>query len=190
VLGPRATTPFYATPYSNAPFVDTRPTRGGVLIIDDDIDFDFDDGESESDIDVYDDEAEDTDNAENLHTEADDDDSSMADLGTAPYQTQSQESWQDGQVPEAPEAPEDEPWPGIEDVENRNPDCELGVEMNVHVDDDIMADEDVGDRLTTANPDEDDTQSQGSSVPSEYPSNQPPWVTSGREQEFRVFGDR
>ncbi|KAI3316717.1 hypothetical protein HD806DRAFT_421447 [Xylariaceae sp. AK1471] len=174
VLGPRATTPFYATPYSNAPFVDTRPNRGGVIIDDDNIDFDFDGAESGSDIDVYDDEAGDQDNNENLDGEEDEDedDSSMADLGHASYPTQSRESWQDGQ---APEAPEDEPWPGIEDVENRNPD------VNIHVDDDVMTDDDACG---------DDTQSQGSSVPSEYPSNQPPWITSGREQEFRVFQDK
>jgi hypothetical protein len=159
--------------------VDTRPSRGDVIIEDDDIDFDFDGVESGSDINVYDDEAEDHDSNNNMDDEEedggdddDDDDSSMADLGHDSYPSESHESWQDGQ---AAEAPEDEPWPGIDDVENRHPD------VNIHVDDDVMTEDDAGG---------DDTESMGSSLPSEYPSNEPPWVTSGREQEFRVFEDK
>ncbi|GAP83041.1 hypothetical protein SAMD00023353_0400360 [Rosellinia necatrix] len=165
VLGPRGTTPFYATPYSNAPFIDTRPGHDG-NILDDDMDSDFDGAESDSDIDVYDD--------EQLESEADGDDSSMADLGHDSYRSKQHESWQDGH------APEDEPWPGIEDVENRDPD------VSIHVDDDAMVDDDASSSLTTVNPVEHEAQSQGSSVPSEYPSNEPPWITSGREQEFRA----
>ncbi|KAI8624461.1 hypothetical protein F5Y19DRAFT_316182 [Xylariaceae sp. FL1651] len=186
VLGPRATTPFYATPYSNAPFVDTRPNRGGA-VVDDNIDFNFDASESSSDIDVYDDETDEDNGDGNINSEEDDDDSSMADLGTGPHQTQSQESWQDGQVPGAPE---DEVWPGIEDAENRNPTYDPGAGVVIRIDDDAMTDGDISDELATTKTEEHDTQSQGSSVPSEYPSNQPPWVTSGREQEFRVFEDK
>ncbi|KAJ2969921.1 hypothetical protein NUW58_g9854 [Xylaria curta] len=112
-FGPRAITPFYATPHSNVPFADTRPGRGGVNIVgdeddeDDDIDFDFDDVESGSSIDVYDDEA--AGNGKDQRLESDeDDDSSMVDLGHDSYE--SHESWQSGQ---APEALEDEPWGGI-----------------------------------------------------------------------------
>ncbi|KAK5632228.1 hypothetical protein RRF57_007942 [Xylaria bambusicola] len=164
---PRATTPSYATPHSNAPFVDTRPGRGDVNIFedDDDIDFDINVADSGSDADIYDDDNDD----EESGSELDGDDNSMADLGHDSYQTQSQESWQDGQ------APEDEVWRGCEDIENHNPD------VNIHVDDDAMTDADA---------DAHETQSQGSSAPSEYPSTQPPWVTSGREQEFRVFEDK
>ncbi|KAI0451100.1 hypothetical protein F5B21DRAFT_516952 [Xylaria acuta] len=173
ILGARGTTPFYATPYSNAPFVDTRPGRVGVNILDDDddIDFDFDAVESDSDVDVYEDEAVGDDNDGQLEGGMDEDDSSMADLGHDSYQTQSNESWQDGQ------APEDEVWPGIEDAENRNPD------VSIHVDDDAMTDDDAGRSLTAMDPDEHENHSQGSSVPSEYPSNQP-WAAGGREQAF------
>ncbi|KAI1148021.1 hypothetical protein F4825DRAFT_117010 [Nemania diffusa] len=161
VPGPRNTTPCYATPYSNAPFVDTRPGRGGANVLDDDdedLDSEFDAAESGSDIEVYDDEAVGDDK---LESGADDDDSSMADLGHDSYQTQSQESLQDGQ------APEDELWSGIEDVENRDPD------VSIHVDDDAMTDDDSSHSLMVVNLDDHEIHSQGSSVPSEYPSNQP-----------------
>ncbi|KAH8157192.1 hypothetical protein CIB48_g11054 [Xylaria polymorpha] len=173
ILAARGTTPFYATPYSNAPFVDTRPGRGGVNFIDDDdMDPDFDAAESGSDIDVYEDEAVGNDDDGQLQSDVDDDDSSMADLGHDSYQMQSNESRQDGQ---ATEAPEDEPWPGIEDAENRDPD------VDVHVDDDVMTDGTAAAGLAAMGPDEHENYSQGSSVPSEYPSNQPPWAASGRE---------
>ncbi|TGJ82073.1 hypothetical protein E0Z10_g6684 [Xylaria hypoxylon] len=181
MLSRRATTPFYATPHSNAPFVDTRPGRSEVNILeDDDIDLDFDVAESGSNAYIYEDDVGDE-NDEQLGKEVDRDDSSMADLGYDSYQSQSHESWEDGQ---ATEAPEDEPWPGIEDVENHNPD------LNIHVDDDAMMDGDADGNLAAADADRHETQSQQSSAPSEYPSNEPPWVTSGREQEFRVFEDR
>ncbi|KAI0479810.1 hypothetical protein F4859DRAFT_450627 [Xylaria cf. heliscus] len=174
VHGVRGTTPFYATPYSNAPFVDTRPGRNAVNAVDDDdFDFDFDEAESDSDIDVYEDEVVGHVEDKNLKGDVDDDDSSMADLGHDSYQTQSNESWQDGRTTEAPE---DEPWPGIEDAENRDPD------VSIHVDDDAMTDDDdaaAAGGLTTMDPDEHENHSQGSSVPSEYPSNQA-WAASGR----------
>lgn len=175
MLVPRGTTPFYATPHSNAPAVDTRLGRGGVDVFDD-IDFDLDatqsGAESGSDIDVYEDE--DVENYKDDHLERemdDDDDSSMADLGHDSYQAQSHESWQDGQCPE------DEPWPGIEDVENRDPDLIIGVG------DDAMTEVSAGSRVTVVNPDEHEIQSQASSGPSEYPSNEPPWAISERDQE-------
>ncbi|KAI0098713.1 hypothetical protein GGR51DRAFT_552444 [Nemania sp. FL0031] len=161
VLVRRGTTPVYATPYSNAPFVDTRPGRGGVDVHDDDMDFDFDPVESGSDIDVYDDEAADNNEGEQLGSDADDDDSSMADLGHDSEQTHSHDSSQDNHVPE-------DDWSGCDDIENRAPD------MSIHVDDDAMVDDDdAGRRMMTPSLDEHDVQSQGSSVPSEYPSNQP-----------------
>lgn len=166
VLGPRGATPSYATPHSNAPFIDARSGRGGVNAHnDDDIDFDISGAESGSDINVFE---------ECSGNETNDDDSSMVDLGHDCYQNEPTESWQEGQ------APEDEVWPGIEDEENRDP----GV--SIHVDDDVMVNAHDARGLTIDNLVEHDTESQGSSVPSEYPSNQPPWVTSGREQEFRV----
>ncbi|KAI0441340.1 hypothetical protein F4803DRAFT_523825 [Xylaria telfairii] len=172
ILAARGTTPFYATPYSNAPFVDTRPGRGGVSFYDDDdMDPDFDAAESGSDIDVYEDEAiSNNDNGQcQIDVDDGDDDSSMADLGS--YQMQSNESRQDGQATEAPE----DDWSGIQDAENRDPD------VNVRVDDDVMTDSAAAAGLATMNPDEHENYSQGSSVPSEYPSNRPPWVASGRE---------
>ncbi|KAI1362916.1 hypothetical protein F5Y08DRAFT_258979 [Xylaria arbuscula] len=147
----------YATPYSNAPFVDTRPGHGDVDIYEDvDIDFDFDAADSDgsssnSDTDVYDD------NDDELESELDGGDSFMADPDHDSYETHS---------------PVDDPRPGIEDIENQNPD------VNIHIDDDAMTD------------DAHETESQGSSAPSEFPSNQPPYITSGRSQEFRGFEDK
>ncbi|KAI0536988.1 hypothetical protein GGR58DRAFT_514162 [Xylaria digitata] len=172
IPGRRGTTPCYATPRSNAAFVDTRPGRGDVNILKDDID-DFNIAEGGSNADVYEDDVDEND--ENDENEADGDDSSMADLGDDSYHSQPHESWQDGQ------APEDEPWPGFDDVENHDPD------VNIHVDDDAMTDGDARGVLAAADADEHENQSQGSSAPSEYPSNQQPWITSG---EFRVFEDR
>ncbi|KAI1204674.1 uncharacterized protein F4807DRAFT_324609 [Annulohypoxylon truncatum] len=149
----RATTPFYATPHSNAPFFEARPGRGGVV----------DDGESGSGTDQdgqggeYMDEDEEDDSEKN--------DSPMLDFT---HVGESQESWQDGQLL----GPEDEPWPGIEDAENRDPDETI----DIHVDDDAMSDaEDLENR------------SQRSSVPSEYPSTHRAWT--GAEEAFRVYED-
>ncbi|KAI1402298.1 hypothetical protein F4819DRAFT_507782 [Hypoxylon fuscum] len=155
----RGTTPFYATPYSNAPFFETRTGRG-VVIIDDGGDM----GESGSGTDhsgdgeeYMDEDDEDEDSVNN--------DSPMVDLT---HPEDSQESWQDGQLP----GPEDEPWPGIEDAENRDPDFSI----DIHVDDDAM---DVADVFKN--------ESRGSSVPSEYPSTQRAWT--GAEEAFRVYED-
>ncbi|KAI0012326.1 hypothetical protein F4779DRAFT_85649 [Xylariaceae sp. FL0662B] len=157
----RGTTPFYATPYSNAPFVDTRPNRGVVIF--DDGDFDergsgtdpYDEGENEMDGDDGDDQSEYN-------------DSPMLDFA---HPDSSQESWQDGQQPGGPE---DEPWPGIEDAENRDPDLAI----DIHVDEDAMSDD--GDVA-------DGSESQQSSVPSEYPSTQRAWT--GGEELFQVYDD-
>ncbi|KAI1178675.1 hypothetical protein F4777DRAFT_586630 [Nemania sp. FL0916] len=167
----RALTPAYATPYSNAPPIGSRSSRNGAHVLeDDDMDFDFDSAESGSgsgsDIEIYDDEAVNNDNGNKMESDGDDDNRSMADLGNDSYQSQSQESWQDGQMLD------DEPWRGCEDLENRDQ------EINIHVDDDAMMDDDgdendLGGQMISA--DEHETQSQGSSVPSEYPSNRPLW---------------
>ncbi|KAI0434417.1 hypothetical protein F5Y09DRAFT_252096 [Xylaria sp. FL1042] len=177
VLGQRPTTP-YATPYSNAPLIDTRPGRGGVMILeDDDTELVLHNGQSGSDIDVYDDDG----NAlEELGNEVDGDDKSMVDLGHDSYPSRASGPWQDGQAPEALE----EDWPGCSDPKGHNPD------VNIHVDDDAMLDDDAGGDITTIHTDEHETESQGSSAPSEYPSNQPPWATSDREREFSVFEDK
>jgi len=173
-LGQRPTTPFYATPYSNAPFIDTRPNRDRT-VGDEAVDFAVEEDDI-SDIDVYDDEVGDSENVSLGDTE-NHDDSSMVDLG--------HESWQESQ---APDAPEDEPWPGIEDEENYDPHVDLGV--NIYVDDDVMTDINAGDDSAMSGAVEHETQSRGSSAPSEYPSTEPPWITSGRSQEFRVFEDK
>ncbi|KAI1123955.1 hypothetical protein F5Y10DRAFT_40780 [Nemania abortiva] len=169
VLVPRGKSPFYATPYSNAPFIDTRPGRGGVDVLDDDdIDFDFDAAESGSDIDVYDDEAAGNNNSEQSESDADDDDSSMVDLGHDSENSQPQGLSQDRQVPE-------DDWSGCEDIENRDPDVSIHIDEDAMVDDDDDDDDDddAGRGLMATSPDEHDIKSQGSSVPSEYPSNQP-----------------
>ncbi|KAI0842504.1 hypothetical protein F5Y06DRAFT_257793 [Hypoxylon sp. FL0890] len=156
VFAPRTSTPFYATPHSNAPFFETRPGRNVVIIDDGAM------GENGSGTDgeegEYMDEDEDDDSENN--------DSPMVDFSHA---DDSQESWQDGQQPGGPE---DEPWPGIEDAENRDPDETI----DIHVDDDAMSD---ADNLENA--------SQRSSVPSEYPSTQRAWT--GAEEAFRVYED-
>lgn len=150
----RATTPYYATPYSNAPFSEARAGRGVIAV---------DEGESGSGTDQdgqggeYMDEDEEDDSVNN--------DSQMLDFTHA---DESQGSWQDGQLP----GPEDEPWPGIEDAENRDPDETI----DIHIDDDAMSDaEDLENR------------SQRSSVPSEYPSTHRAWT--GAEEAFRVYED-
>ncbi|KAI2625615.1 hypothetical protein GGR54DRAFT_507923 [Hypoxylon sp. NC1633] len=161
----RGSTPFYATPYSNAPFLETRPGRNVVIV-----DNTGESGESGSGTDRYDegdefmneDDEEDSEDNDNDN----DNDSPMLDF-TNP--ADSQETWQDGQLPGGPE---DEPWPGIEDAENRDPDLTI----DIHVDDDAMSDaDDLAGR------------SRGSSVPSEYPSTQRAWT--GVEEGFRVFED-
>ncbi|KAI1812603.1 hypothetical protein GGS20DRAFT_524816 [Poronia punctata] len=185
--GLRATTPFYATPYSNAPFTSTRPYRGHGADGDGTVHFGVDEGDSGSEINIYEDDAMESDSEENIDFDEEErDDSSMVDLGHDTYRSRphsrprSNESWQEGQVPSAPE---DEPWAGIDDDENCDP------HINLYSVDDVMGGtQDEADTAMTS-ADEDETQSQGSSAPSEYPSTEPNWVTSGREQEFRIFED-
>ncbi|KAI8957779.1 hypothetical protein F5Y11DRAFT_67589 [Daldinia sp. FL1419] len=159
VFVPRNSTPFYATPYSNAPGFERRASRSVVIVDGGDI------GNSGSETEHHDGEE---------YMDEDDDsagDSPMVDFSHPEEDTQ--ESWQDGQL----RGTEDEVWPGIEDAENRHslPD------IDIHEDDDIMSGTDAFDREN-----EDDARSQGSSVPSEYPSNQP-WVDT--EEAFRVYED-
>ncbi|KAI2606161.1 uncharacterized protein GGS25DRAFT_523828 [Hypoxylon fragiforme] len=160
----RGTTPFYATPYSNAPVYETRPGRSVVII--DDVDDDM--GESGSGTDHEDggDGYMDEDEDEDADDTSENNDSPMIDMT---HPGNSQESWQDGQLP----GPEDEPWPGIEDAENRDPD--LGI--SIHIDDDAMTDAD-----------DFENDSQKSSVPSEYPSTQRAW-TGAEEGGFQVYED-
>lgn len=155
----RTSTPFYATPYSNAPFVEARSGRG-VIIIDDG----GDSGESGSGTDQN---GEFMDEDEDEDGDSENNDSSMVDFT---HPDHSQESWQDGQLPSRPE---DEPWLGIEDAENRDPDPGI----DIHVDDDAMSLADVF-----------EDESQKSSVPSEYPSTQRGWRDV--EEGFQVYEDK
>ncbi|KAI1380571.1 hypothetical protein F4677DRAFT_190952 [Hypoxylon crocopeplum] len=182
----RASTPFYATPYSNAPpFFEARPARGTV-IVDDGGDNDM--GESGSGTDH--DEGEYMDEDDNDDDDDDDDDDDGTENNDSPmldftHPEGSQESWQDGQMPSG--GPEDEPWPGIEDAENRDPDRGI----DIHVDDDAMSDDDDDDDvddLENQNANANANASQRSSVPSEYPSTQRAW-TGAVEDGFRVFED-
>ncbi|OTB06965.1 hypothetical protein M426DRAFT_71919 [Hypoxylon sp. CI-4A] len=161
----RATTPYYATPYSNAPFFEARHARSSNNVI-------IDDGGSgtEGEGEYMDEDQDDDDEDGEEFEDEDNNDSPMLDF-THPEDEQEQESWQNSQLP----GPEDEPWPGIEDAENRDPDLTIhgdmnsgeNIEIDIHVDDDAM--------------------SRRSSVPSEYPSTQRAW--NGAEEEFRVFED-
>ncbi|KAI1735474.1 hypothetical protein F4680DRAFT_305819 [Xylaria scruposa] len=159
---PRGMTPYYATPHSNAPYIDTRPGHGDVNIEADDIELDIYSSESDGDVDIYEDEAVGDDDTERSESGADDDDSSMVDLGHDSYHTQSNESWQEGQ------APEDELWLGIEDAENRDPD------VSIHVDDDAMTEDEAAADSKATDLDEHDNHSQGSSAPSELPVGRQP----------------
>ncbi|XXH03760.1 hypothetical protein Hte_010166 [Hypoxylon texense] len=192
----RPTTPFYATPYSNAPFFEARPGRGGLVIIDDGGDAGasgsgtdrdgeggeeyMDEGENDNDNDDDDDGDDDVGSEHN--------DSPMLDF-THPDSSQESSSWQDGQLPGAPE---DEPWPGIEDAENRDPDVVDAID--IHVDEDAMSvsDDDDDDGFAEDDENENDMNEnesrEGSSVPSEYPSTQRAW-TGAAEDVFRVYED-
>ncbi|KAI0389507.1 hypothetical protein F5Y17DRAFT_448762 [Xylariaceae sp. FL0594] len=178
-FGQQGTAHFYATPHSNATYMDTWPNRDRA---DDDDDEDSDFAMEEDGIDVYDEMDEDVDDVDDDDDDDDDGDDSSMVLGRDSSQTN--ESSQNGQ---APEAPEDEPWPGIEDEENFDPDA--GVGIDIYVDNDVV-DEGEEDEDSAMVAVEEDTQSEGSSAPSEYPSTEPPWITSGRSQEFRVFKQR
>ncbi|KAI1761619.1 hypothetical protein GGR53DRAFT_524935 [Hypoxylon sp. FL1150] len=161
--------PFYMTPHSNAPF-DARSGRGPFIIDDDGESGSSTDHEGEEEEDDMDeDEAENEDDDDDKDNSKHFDDSPMLDFELQETQD-SQESWQDGQLVGGPE---DEPWPGIEDAENRDPADDA---INIHLDDDVdMSGED------------DAGESQGSSVPSEYPSTQRAWT--GAEEAFRVYED-
>ena len=207
----RGTTPYYATPYSNAPLAETRSNRACVVLYDDGAGYD-DDGRG-TDTDPYGDELDvdfddvDVDVNEDDNSEDEYNDSPMLDLAQqhnaqilAQHQHSSaipsgESSWQDGR-------PEDEPWPGIEDAENRDPavvvsaaahnssfnqsqdlDLDLGLrssggfddfDIDIHVDEDAMSDADAG-----LDPDDDDNHGEGASprrqsrAPSSAPSEYP-----------------
>lgn len=162
----RQTTPFYyATPYSNAPPVETRSNRG-MMEQDDDhgsgTDCPYEDGQGSED-----------------DSDDEDEDSPMLDLGHPRriYEDSGDEEWQGAQQ----QLPEDEPWPGIEDEENRDPEVLAYDSVDVYVDEDAMSD------VLDVEAQNVDTASQRSSVPSEYPSTQRAW-TDGVE-EFRVYED-
>ncbi|KAI0134746.1 hypothetical protein BJ170DRAFT_215460 [Xylariales sp. AK1849] len=191
----RQITPFYyATPYSNAPFVETRPNRGVGM----DPDNDEDHG---SGTDYLYEDGGDPRGSEDGDSEDHDGDSPMLDLGHPRRRVHDSgdeiehEDWHGAQR-NANTLPEDEPWPGIEDGENRDPealafDSEV---VDVYVDQDAMSDMlDVDASIGGGDAPLDEAhglgegQSQSSSVPSEYPSTQRAW-TDGKE-EFRVFED-
>ncbi|KAI1389564.1 uncharacterized protein F4822DRAFT_205109 [Hypoxylon trugodes] len=156
----RPLTPFYATPYSNAPYVEARNSRSIPNIDEGD-----DVGESGSGTEPNEEEGEYMDEDQDEYSENNDNDSPMIDF----THQDSQESWQDGQLHSRPE---DEPWLGIEDAENRDPNHII----SIHVDDDAMSDaDDLG------------NESQRSSVPSEYPSTQRAWIDA--EEAIRVYED-
>lgn len=168
----RGTTPYYATPYSNAPIVDTRPNRACVVIYDDGAGFE-DEGRG-TDTDPFGDELDvDFDDVEGFDDQSEDEyqDSPMLDLAQqhnaqilsaqqhSSAMQSGESSWQDGR-------PEDEPWPGIEDAENRDPTTTTAAAMpsssfnqtqdfglrssgafddfdiDIHVDEDAMSDAD------------------------------------------------
>ncbi|KAH9900263.1 hypothetical protein F4778DRAFT_167532 [Xylariomycetidae sp. FL2044] len=168
VAGGRAPTPaYYATPYSNATgFVDTR--RGpGILVMDGDFEMYEDEDvelEDEGDIDLGFYEDDEGDDPFGFDEEEDDDeeeeDSQMTDVntkhsGTLPRNHHEWAPKRDGRDEKITGAgPEDEPLPGIEDAENRDPgaigggvkdeleeDLDLGIP--IHVDEDAdMSNED------------------------------------------------
>lgn len=163
----RQTTPFfYATPYSNAPLVDARQYRGPM-------DADEDHG-SGTDYSVED--------APESEDDSDDNegDSQMVDLGHTSTVTGSDDG---GPADAQNVAPEDDPWPGIEDEENRDPEALAFDSIDVYVDDDAMTD------ATDDADGNDDMDSQKSSVPSEYPSTHRAWAGEVQAAEFRVYED-
>ncbi|KAI0019296.1 hypothetical protein F4780DRAFT_448163 [Xylariomycetidae sp. FL0641] len=159
VSGLRAGTPFYATPHSNAPFVDTRPGHGnGVVYFDDEGDVEVED--------LYD-----SDNADLLSAEFSEDDGDDAG-GDSPMhdrpehypqhndgtpfgpgsqsQPHNQGPWQDAGAPRnglsGPVAPEDEAWQGLEDRENHSQDLgDVDLGIDIHVDDDAAMTSDFDD---------------------------------------------
>jgi len=184
----RATTPFYATPYSIAPIAEHRDDREMARP--------FSNRGAAREVDVF----EDT-NGAGAQMDNDDgnfNDSQMLDYDTSFELNQSFESVQSGQsgfdssqdMNVQRPLPEDEPWPGIEDAENRDPELHTSIdtgrqtssefgddlEIDIHVDEDAMSDG------------ESSNASEASSVPSEYPSTQRAW-TNAPEGGFAVYED-
>ncbi|KAK6076103.1 hypothetical protein SCUP515_05602 [Seiridium cupressi] len=164
----RQTTPFYyATPYSNAPPAEIRSNRG-VLEPEDDhgsaTDYSCEEDQG-SEVDSEDGDG----NGDEL----------MIDLGHPRriHEDSGDEEWHGAQQP----LPEDEPWPGIEDEENRDPEVLAFDSVDVYVDEDAMSD------VLDAQDENADANSQHSSVPSEYPSTEPMWAKE--TEEFRVYED-
>ncbi|KAK8116273.1 hypothetical protein PG984_012775 [Apiospora sp. TS-2023a] len=205
----RATTPFfYATPYSNAPYVDNRPHQGVMDEVDEDTRGSGTDSyaggsgdEEESDY---------------------DDDAQMLDLGHPRQRFNTDdETWQGAaQEPQHFPLPEDEPWPGIEDedLENREPALKAEHIVDIYEDESAMSDIDSqmtvsqitekSERSVGGETDEgvmvervadhgagedvvakgdDEVASRHSSVPSEYPSTHPGWTDGA--MEFEVYED-
>ncbi|KAK8879585.1 hypothetical protein PGQ11_000879 [Apiospora arundinis] len=211
----RATTPFfYATPYSNAPYVDNRPNQGVMDEVDED--------NRGSGTDSYAAGSGDDDDESDFE-----DDAQMLDLGHPRHrlhtddETWQHEAGQNGQ--QQFQLPEDEPWPGIEDedLENREPILKTEDSVNIYEDEDAMSDfdsqmtesQEMTEKSTgSAEGDEDEdggivelavnhgvgndgaaahgdaeVASQHSSVPSEYPSTQRAWTDGA--MEFEVYED-
>lgn len=144
----RQTTPYYyATPHSNAPPLESRSYRGGMMDIEDDhgsdTDYSYEDGQEDTEV------------------ESDEDDAAMLDLGhPRPIPEESgEEEWQDGQQLR----PEDEVWIGIEDVENRDPVIQ------------IYEDADVMNEASDAETQIQDGDSQSSEAPSVYTTRPHAW---------------
>lgn len=162
----RQTTPFYyATPHSNAPPVETRSNRGIMEPEEDhgsDTDYSYEDAQGTE-----------------VDSEDEDGDSPMLDLGHPQpiYEDSDGNEWQGRRQ----QLPEDEPWPGIEDEENCDPEVLAFDDVDVYVDEDAMSD------VLDAEAQNAHAGSQHSSVPSEYPSTQHAW-TDGAE-EFKVYED-
>ncbi|KAK8045148.1 hypothetical protein PG993_005172 [Apiospora rasikravindrae] len=205
----RATTPFfYATPYSNAPYVDNRPNQGIMDEVDED--------NRGSGTDSYAGGSGDDDDESDYE-----DDAQMLDLGHPRRRFNTDdETWQGAaQEPHQFPLPEDEPWPGIEDedLENREPVLKAEHNVDIYEDEDAMSDidsqmtvsqmtehsersveeehddggivelaNDHGADQRVANGDA-EVASQHSSVPSEYPSTQRAWTDGA--MEFQVYED-
>ncbi|KAK7931711.1 hypothetical protein PG985_002423 [Apiospora marii] len=205
----RATTPFfYATPYSNAPYVDNRPHQGVMDEVDED--------NRGSGTDSYAGGSGDEDESDY------EDDAQMLDLGHPRQRFNTDdETWQGAaQEPQHFPLPEDEPWPGIEDedLENREPALKAEHIVDIYEDEDAMSDIDsqmtvsevtdksegsvegemdegvMVERVTDHGARKDvvasgdaEVASQHSSVPSEYPSTQRAWTDGA--MEFEVYED-
>ncbi|KAH7026078.1 uncharacterized protein B0I36DRAFT_247928 [Microdochium trichocladiopsis] len=173
----RATTPFYATPYSIAPIAEHREDRG--------VGGPISGRRPVRDVEVFEDPSGtgvpmlDYDTSFELNQSFQTDRSDQSGFDS------SQDA--DAQRP----LPEDEPWPGIEDAENRDPELQGSMDggrqtssdfgddldIDIHVDEDAMSDG------------ESSAVSDASSVPSEYPSTQRAWTTAP-DGAFAVYEDK